>query len=694
MTRSWRLDTSPNIPSPQTLILAACDNRLPAITYWGPALPEAEDSAQCTRAQTLESIGAMLDEVADCSICPEESRSFPGQPGLRLYTADGNPLFPCFDYHDHKHDPQSLKITYRDPALAIDYWANFQFCPDTGVLKSQSGLIAEKPVRLYWLSAPAFPAPHDARDLVDFSGRWCREFQPITTSWQAGIRLRDNRTGRSSHEHFPGLYLPVNGATNNLGHVYAFHYGWSGGHGMIAEELPDGRRQLQFGHAPGTQHSPARTFETALLYGCFSGQGWNGCAVSFQRYARDHIVSFPAGSLPRPVHYNCWEAIYFDHKLDVLTDIASKAADLGAERFVLDDGWFAGRNDDTTSLSHWQVDPQKYPDGLNPLINHIHHCGMQFGLWVEPEMVSPGTDIDRTKPDWILGTAHQVLGRHQKVLNLALPAVQDFLFESLAGLLSEYAIDYLKWDHNRVLPQPDAAQTHGVYRVLERIREKFPAVEIESCASGGGRIDFGILHHTHRFWLSDSNDAIERVRIQHHAALFLPAALTGSHVGPEICKTSGRRLDINFRGWVAAQRHMGLELDPRELNTEDERDLKKIIGWWKANRDWMMAADILRLDHPDPAVIGEMQLSADRTKFVVFLNRIDSSAQILPRPVKLTGLLSQKFYTIRLVDQEDRDDLCLSGAYLMGQGVLLPDKSYPATVQVLEGKITGESGNG
>ena len=220
---------------------------------------------------------------------------------------------------------------------------------------------------------------------------------------------------------------------------------------------------------------------------------------------------------------------------------------MGAERFVLDDGWFGRRDDDTTSLGDWTVDRAQMARGLHPLIAHVHALGMTFGLWFEPEMVNPDSDLLRAHPDWLLGPADQVTGRNQMVLNLALPEVQDNLFRQVSAILTEYPIDYVKWDHNRLLPVVDAAQTRGTYALLDRLRAAHPTVEIESCASGGGRIDAGILARTQRVWLSDSNDALERLRIQHDAALFLPAAVTGSHVGPRHCHTSGRVLPMAFR---------------------------------------------------------------------------------------------------------------------------------------------------
>ncbi len=467
---------------------------------------------------------------------------------------------------------------------------------------------------------------------------------------------------------------------------------------MIAEELSDGRRQIQFGHASRLENDPQTRFESATLYAMFSDDGLNGCAVAFQRHLRDRIVDFPDPARARPVHYNCWEAVYFDHKLDELKDIATMAAGLGAERFVLDDGWFGRRDDDTQALSDWEVDPRKYPNGLHPLIEHIHREGMAFGIWFEPEMINPDSDIFRAHPDWALGAADQILGRQQMALNMAMPEVRDFLFDRMSKILADHPIDYIKWDHNRVLPTPDAAQTRGSYALLDRLRAAYPHVEIESCASGGGRIDFGILKRTHRVWLSDSNDAVERLKMQHNAAIFLPLAVTGSHVGPRKCHTSGRMIDIRFRAWVAAQRHMGFEMDPREL-TDEERDvLCEVTQWWKDNRDWMYGADILRLDSSDPAVIAEQQLSQNGETFVVFAGKATTSDQIAPRPLRLTRLTPDAQYRIELVNRADApglsrgdqaiksEPLTLSGAYLMNHGITLP-WAFPETMWVIKGTL-------
>lgn len=694
MFLSWRLDTSG-----QTLVLAMRRGRLPSVVYWGAPLPENEDLELLCEAHAIDLTGGMLDENPDLSICPEATRSFPGQPGLILRAENGESLLPkfCFSREESTADG-GLKLVYENEEGGLVYSSEFNVFEDSNIITARASLASDNPIHLHWFSAPVMPAPQNAEEMIDFSGRWCGEFQEVRSPWHPGMRYRENRTGRTGHEHFPGLVIPEKGTTNTRGGAHAFHYGWSGGHRMIAEELVDGRRQVQFGHAARMEFKAGHSFHTAPLYMTFSDEGINGCARSFQRHLRKHILKFPDQARPRPVHYNCWEAIYFNHNLPELKEIASLAAKLGAERFVLDDGWFGSRDDDTRALSEWEVDPRKYPEGLQPLIDHVHREGMSFGIWFEPEMINPQSSIYELNPHWALGSKDQILGRDQKALNMALPEVREFLFERMSKILRDHPIDSIKWDHNRVLPMPDAAQTRGSYELIDRLRAEFPNVEIESCASGGGRIDFGILQRTHRVWLSDSNDALERARIQHGAALFLPACITGSHVGPRVCHTSGRAHDISFRSWIAAQRHMGFEMDPRELTDAERETLMKVASWWKAERDWLMKADILRLDSDDPAVLAELHMSEDETQFIMFANKIDTSGQIAPRPLRLSALAPEKTYVIDLVNREDlrplsrgaphikQNKMTVSGRYLMSHGIVLP-WSFPNQCWVVKGKL-------
>ncbi|EFO34119.1 alpha-galactosidase [Roseibium sp. TrichSKD4] len=687
MIKTWHLKDGR-----QSLVLSATAGRLPEIVYWGPALPTEEPLESLAELAVFDVTGGMLDENPPLSLCPEANRTFPGHVGLVGRTQVGQNLRPSFIFKSDQQTDEALALIYEDQTHDLRLAFHISLDPVTSLIKAETSLESNNPIHLDWLAAPVFPVPTRTNRLIEFSGHWCSELQAHETEFTPGARMRDNRTGRTDHAHFPGLLVTTPGAKNTTGEVFAFHYGWSGGHKMVAEELADSRRQIQFGHARASYPSGTH-FQTAPLYATYSDKGLNGAAIRFQKHLRQK-TRFARKT--RPVHYNCWEAVYFDHDLDELKEIASQAAALGAERFVLDDGWFGRRDDDTSGLGEWWIDERKYPDGLKPLIDHIQSLSMEFGLWFEPEMVNEDSNLFRTHPDWILGETDQIRGRQQLVLDMSQKEVRAYLYERISDLLSNNAISYIKWDHNRVLPVVDAAQAAGTYQLIDQLRTAFPNVEIESCSSGGGRIDLGILERTQRVWLSDSNDALERQRIQHDAALFLPACVTGSHVGPRTCHTSGRVLSIGLRAWTAAQRHMGFEMDPRELDEAEAASLQTVTTWWKANRDWLMNADILRLDADDPAITAELHRSEDQSGFVIFSAQTETSRQALPLPLRLTGLKPDTTYHIELTNRSDISNLSrgqpalkagpitASGQVLMARGLTLPWQ-FPGTIWVLEG---------
>jgi alpha-galactosidase len=689
----WRLDCGE-----QTLVLTS-NGGMPECVYWGHRLPAGVEHRRLAESSRPDLTGGMLDAVAPISLCPSANDTFPGQPGLEL-RRNGKPLAPRLSMSKAEKTENGFAFHLADAALGVIYSAVFETVPASGLIKSFARV--ETPVGddLLWLAAPVLPAPHSGSEIIDYAGRWIGEFQPICSRWQAGIRMREARLGRSGHEHPPFVMLPETGVTRSAGGVYALHLGWSGGHRMLAEELPDGRRQIQMGkvhgsYAPQPAGPGRQAFDSGDLFVGYSGQGLNGAAVAFQKLFRDDLR--PARRRPRPVHYNCWEAIYFNHDLKALCDIADRAAAIGAERFVLDDGWFGRRDNDLSSLGDWTIDRRKWPDGLNPLIDHVHRLGMSFGLWFEPEMVNPDSDLYRAHPDWALGPEDQTLGRHQMVLDMANPAVREYLFDAIEAVLRDHDIDYVKWDHNRQPPVTNDAQTRGTYELFARLTTAHPTLEIESCSSGGGRIDAGIMRFCGRVWLSDSNDALERLRMQQDAAQWLPSAVTGSHVGPRKSHTSGRVLPMAFRAWVAAQRHMGFEMDLRELTKDETATLTRATSWYRANRDWMHVGEILPLETADPETIAELQRAADGSRFVVFAGQAAASSQILPRPLRLTGLDPDASYRLTLVNPEDappqsRGQVALkqgpieaTGRWLMSHGIAMP-VAWPATMWVVEGE--------
>lgn len=684
MIKTWRLDTEG-----QTLVLASFAGDLAEVIYWAGRLPEGEDCATLAAQTRQSTIGAMLDKNPALSVCPSV-----GHPGLIVSDPQGNELRPEFVFkreNSYSLTAPGLDLEFSDEALELTYHLIVKSFGE--VFSTHAKLISAAPIHVSWLAAPAIPAPTCSDRHITFTGRWCQEFQRVETPWRPGVFSNAAPGGRTSHEFSPGIFVPSKGATETAGEVWAAHLGWSGGHKLVAEELPDGRRQIQMGHHGALKSAPC---QSPILHLTHSSAGLSGASQNYHKYLRDHVLDFP-NSKSRPVHYNCWEAVYFDHEPAQLMNLAEQAADLGVERFVLDDGWFGARDDDTSSLGDWTIDPRKWPNGLTPLIDHVHALGMSFGLWFEPEMINENSDLYRRHPDWVLGPVDQVRGRNQLVLDMARDEVREYLFKAISEILNTYSISYIKWDHNRPLPYAQEAQTLGIYKLLDALRAAHPIVEIETCSSGGGRVDFEILKRTHRFWASDSNDAKARWDIQRGASYFFPPEITGAHVGPDLCHTSGRQFPLNFRSQVAATRTMGLEMDLATLDSSARKTLRADIAHYKSRREILHQGQLTRLDSDDPNVSAEMHHKDD--SFLVFVAQLEPSAHQLTRPLRLANLKPEAQYHVILENPEAApvtmnreytnpiaEGVVLTGAALMSQGITLP-QAFPDTIWVLTGTL-------
>ncbi len=426
--------------------------------------------------------------------------------------------------------------------------------------------------------------PRGADGLVVHDGGWGREFHLVEERLGLAAWLRESRRGRTSHDRSPTLFL-----READGLAWGFHLGFSGGHVFCIDRLEDGRRLVHAGELfePGEMRlEPGDTYDSPTLHWA-RAQDLAAVGSAFQAHVRADVLTWPGGAMrPRPVTLNSWEGNYFHHDPADLIRQAEAAAALGVERFVLDDGWFGRRDDATSSLGDWIVDRRKWPDGLGPLADRVTALGMEFGLWFEPEMVNPDSDLLRAHPDWALRVEGRPapLSRHQLVLDLTRPEAADHVFAAIDAVLSAHPVRYIKWDMNRDLAaaggEDDRAatgrQTRAAYALMDRLRAAYPDLEIESCASGGGRVDYGVLSRTHRVWLSDCTDALDRLAIQSGAALFLPPEIVGAHVSASPNHQTGRRHSLAFRAIAAIDGHFGIELNPLQLDDDERRDL---AGW-------------------------------------------------------------------------------------------------------------------
>jgi alpha-galactosidase len=431
------------------------------------------------------------------------------------------------------------------------------------------------------------------------------------------------------------------GAGQHSGLVHALQLAWSGDSRIAVERDDEGFWVLSAGtiFQPGEAVlGPGERLAAPPAILAVSNHGRNGAMAQHHAAVRAEL-RWPGGTMrPRPVHLNSWEACYFDHDEDRIVGLAEAAASIGVERFILDDGWFKGRSDDWAGLGDWTADPLKYPHGLAPLAARINALGMEFGLWVEPEMVNPDSDLYRAHPEWVLHSLgrDQPTARNQLVLNLALPEVRDYLFSALDRLLREVPIAYLKWDHNRDLaPAGGRAQVLGTYDLLARLRAEHPAVEIEGCAGGGGRSDAGLAPYVHRFWTSDNIDAVSRVPIQRGFLNFLPPELMGAHIGASPAHATGRSQSLGFRAAVAMPGHFGVELDPRRLSDTDRAELADWIAFTKSWR---------HLLHGQTTWLGEgadglvWQAVGTVREFLLFAIQTPPQQDRRPQPLRLPFL--------------------------------------------------------
>ncbi|WP_061706486.1 alpha-galactosidase [Pseudenterobacter timonensis] len=628
------------------------------ILYWGPHL--AHFSPQDALSLTRPVANGRLDVDSPITLMAEPGHGLFGSPGIEGHRQglDGSPVFRTVDVSLQE---QTLTIVAADREAGLRLTSEITL-DATGVLVVRHGVtnLKGQPWQVDRL-AVTLPVAERAREVMAFHGRWVREFQPHRLTLEHDSFVLENRRGRTSHEHFPALITGTPAFSEMRGDVWGVHLGWSGNHRLRAEVKTDGRRYLQAEalYLPGEMAiDQGETLWTPRLYASYSPQGLNGMSQQFHRYLRDNVIRFPENK-PRPVHLNTWEGIYFNHDPAYIMRMADEAAALGVERFIIDDGWFKGRNDDRAALGDWYLDRQKYPDGLMPVIDHVKNLGMEFGIWIEPEMINPDSDLYRAHPDWVLALPGypQATGRHQLVLNLNIPQAFDYVLERMSWLLGEHPVDYVKWDMNRELVQPGHqgraaadAQTRQFYRLLDTLGQRFPHIEFESCSSGGGRIDYEVLTRCHRFWASDNNDALERNTIQRGMSYFFPPEVMGAHIGHHKCHATFRQHDIAFRGLTALFGHMGLELDPLSVDEAEREGYRHYAALYKRWRGVIHHGTQWRIDMPDATTLAQGIVSDDGGQGLFIVSQLQMPDYTLMMPLRLAGLEAGARYRITLLD--------------------------------------------
>jgi alpha-galactosidase len=658
--------------------------------YFGPPLPRLEDLAL---ADELSSpLGREHFFPWESPEGPNERYEYPAwggmyyhEPCLKATFDDGvRDVRLVYERHETRGDggAPELVVTLRDPHYPLRVHLHLRLFEELDLVERYAVVenAGQAPITLEQVLSAAWYLPR-GRDyrLTHLAGRFAAETQIRREYVSLGKKVLESRRGNTSHHANPFFAVDRGTATEEKGEVWFGALGWSGNWKIVVEydawgvlRVSGGINDFDFAwHLEGGD-----TFETPSFVGGYTDGGFGQASRNLHRYARKLILP-SEGS--RPVLYNSWEATYFDINEEVQGELAEKAASLGVELFVVDDGWFGERNDDRKGLGDWWVNREKFPRGLGPLIQRVHSLGMSFGLWVEPEMVNSDSDLYREHPDWVyyFPSRPRTESRNQLVLNLAKEEVRDHLFSVLNRLLTDNEISFIKWDMNRPFSEPGwpeapaerqrevwVRHVRGVYEIFDRLRQSHPGVAFESCASGGGRVDFGVLRYADQVWTSDNTDPFDRLKIQEGCSMAYPARAMMCWVADPGFWAKNRKASISYRFHSAMMGSLGIGTNLLKWSEEELREAGELVRRYKEVRDIIQEGDQYRLLSPREGETTAVQyVSEDKRSSVIFVFRnphqfLDPSPKIYPR-----GLEENSIY--RATDVEEPQ----SGGALMGRGI-------------------------
>jgi alpha-galactosidase len=723
-------------PIPAPIVVAATDGTGSALILFPrtDALPAAWVGPAATAPDPREA-AALLAAVRPCPLLPEHGEGWFGRPGLAGHrlgseaeAAAGRDWSPLFRPSSAALEDDRARIDAADTDAGLGLVTEVEAVPG-GAVRVRHTLtnLGTDPYVVDQLEV-VFPLPSRVGEVLDFTGRQTAERIPQRHRLGDGLWLREGRRGHTGHDAATMVIAGVPGFGFGAGEAYGVHVAWSGNTVHRVERVPSGLGIAETEAGPRERMQPGVTtigggelllpgeialaqgesYATPWVYLAASLGGLDDLAAQFHGYLRAQPAHPRA---PRPVNLNVWEAVYFHHDMDKLTALADAAADLGVERFVLDDGWFRGRRDDRAGLGDWWVDEEVWPGGLHRLIDHVRARGLQFGLWIEPEMVNPDSELYRAHPDWILSAGHRrpPLQRHQLVLDLTRAPVREYLRDRISALLDEYEISYIKWDCNRDiidagsgarLGAPAAhGQAQAVYQLLDELRARHPQVEWESCAAGGGRIDVAMLEHVQRVWTSDMTDALARQSIQRWTGQLVPPEYLGAHVAAPFSHQTGRYMPMALRGGTALFGHFGIEADITQASAEDLAELADWIGLYKRHRGLIHSGRMVRLDTPDDTAWMYGVVATDASTALMSYVQLDEPRNDQPAALRVPGLDPGRRYRITDVtpgprrprrpglDEPRSEGFEVSGAALTGIGLAIPSQRPLTPVVVLIDRI-------
>ena len=649
-------------------IIFAHDGDSLEVLYWGKKLGAIDKAAaeSIRAARTKPAFHGGLDVAPGNLILREHARGWIGHPALRGHRGGVN-ASNSFVVTSAVQKDQSMIAVFTDAIAGIEIEMTYTLAPsdillmDAKVTNTSDGDYFLEHF-LYWL-----PLAEQADQVLDFYGHWTKERQPQRRSIGYGVITREGFEGRSGHDYTIAQVALNHNTGFRHGEAWSLAMAWSGNNIHHVERLIDGHKSIGAGEylLPGEVIlKKGESYTAPRAVATFSDRGLDGLTnnhYSWIRSRTNHITKVR----PRPLTLNMWEAVYFNHNEEGIRKMVDKAAQIGVERVVLDDGWFGSRRNDRAGLGDWVVSKDAWPNGLAPIIKYINDKGIEFGLWFEGEMVNRDSDLYRAHPDWILQEPGRipVEGRWQQVLDLTKEGAYNHVLNQVDAVLSEYNIAYIKWDHNRHLTDPISdgrpvvrKQTEAIYRMFDELKRRHPGLEIESCSSGGGRIDLGMIEHADRFWTSDQNDPLERQQIQRWTGLVIPPEFLGTHVGPTVGHQMHRTHSVSFRALNALFGHAGIEWNINEADVQETETLKAYINFYKKHRDLLHSGTVVRSDE----IIGDAQLygtvALDKKEAIFTYMQLTSADNFGPLVTTFDGLDKETYYQVTIVEELSASD--------------------------------------
>lgn len=589
-------------------------------------------------------------------------------------------------YVEDDREAETLQVTLVDHVLQCRLVLSYTIYENDNVITRDAKFINDgsRSLNIHSAMSASVDLPDDDYVMLHLNGAWAREGHVKAHKLFPGVQSIYSTRGASSHTHNPFIALKREGATEHEGEVYGFSLVYSGNFLAQVEVDSYSVTRILMGINPFRfqwKCDPGESFQTPECVMVYSDKGLNGMSQTYHHLYRNRLVRGYWRDRERPILINNWEATYFDFNEEKILAIAKEAKNLGIELFVLDDGWFGKRDDDTSSLGDWFEDRRKLPNGVDGLSRKITAMGMKFGLWFEPEMVSEGTQLFKNHPDWMIKTPHRRTshGRNQFILDFSREEVIEHTFKQMDDIIAKSNISYIKWDMNRFITEAYShALSHdrqgeffhryilGVYKLYEKLIKKYPKILFESCAGGGGRFDPGMLYYAPQTWTSDNTDAIERLKIQYGHSFVYPLKSIGSHVSAVPNHQVGRMTPIDTRANVAFFGTFGYELDMTKLTHAEKEIVKKQIAFFKENRSLIQHGHFYRL--LDPFQSNEtswMVVSEDREEAIVGYYKVFAKPNDKYYRLKLKGLDPDKLYVIEGTETSHYGD------ELMNVGIIL-----------------------